>query len=113
MEDSARVKRYHRTGRILSVAGFLVDLAILLTLLLTGWTITLRTLAVHCTTRPWVAVLIYLGLFGIITHVTGLPLNFLQGFWLEHRYGLSNLTLAGWVKDELKGVALGGALAAL
>lgn len=113
MEDSARVKRYHRTGRILSVAGFLVDLAILLTLLFTGWTITLRTLAVNCTTRPWIAVLIYLGLFGIITRVTGLPLDFLQGFWLEHRYGLSNLTLAGWVKDELKGVALGGALAAL
>jgi STE24 endopeptidase len=113
MADSARVKRYHRTGRILSVAGFLVDLAILLTLLLTGWTHALRTLALDCTTRPWIAVLIYLGLFGIITHVIGLPLNFLQGFWLEQRYGLSKLTLAGWVKDELKGVAVGGALAVL
>jgi STE24 endopeptidase len=113
MEDSARVKRYHRTSRILSVAGFLVDLALLLTLLFTGWTLALRTLALHCSTRPWIAVLIYLGLFGIITQVAGLPLDFLHGFWLEHRYGLSNLTLAGWVKDELKGVALGGALVAL
>jgi STE24 endopeptidase len=113
MADSARVKRYHRTDRILSVAAFLVDLAILLTLLFTGWTITLRTLAFHCATRPWVAVLIYLALFGIITHIIGLPLSFLQGFWLEHRYGLSNLTLAGWMKDELKGVALSGALAVL
>jgi STE24 endopeptidase len=113
MADPQRVKRYHRTSRILSVGGFLIDLAILLILLLTGWTVTLRALALSWTAGAWIAVLIYLGLFGIITYVGGLPLNFLRGFWLEHRYGLSNLTLAGWVKDELKGVALGGGLAAL
>jgi STE24 endopeptidase len=113
MADSARVKRYHRTGRILSVAGFLVDLAVLLTLLLTGWTITLRAFALHCSTRPWIALLIYLGIFGIINELVGLPLDFLGGFWLEHRYGLSNLTFAGWVKDHLKGLALGSTLAVL
>ena len=111
--DSARVKRYHRTGRILGVAGYLMDLALLLTLLLTGWTVALRTLALHYTPRSWLALLIYLGLFGIITRVVGLPADFLRSFWLEHRYGLSNLTLAGWAKDQLKGLAVGGTLAAL
>ena len=108
-----RVKRYHRTGRILSVAGYLVDLALLLILLFTGWTVALRTLALHYSPRPWLALLIYLGLFGIITQVASLPFDFLRGFWLEHRYGLSNLTLAGWVKDQLKGLAVGGTLAVL
>jgi len=112
-EDSARVKRYHRTGRILGVAGYLIDLALLLTLLFAGWTVALRNLAMHYSARPWLALLIYLGLFGIITQVAGLPLDFLRGFWLEHRYGLSNLTLAGWVKDQLKGLAVGGTLAVL
>jgi STE24 endopeptidase len=112
-EDSARVKRYHRTGRILNVAGYLVDLALLLTLLFTGWTVALRTLALHYTPRPWLALLIYLGLFGIITQLAGLPTSFLHGFWLEHRYGLSNLTLAGWVKDQFKGLAVGGTLGVL
>jgi len=97
----------------LGVTGYLVDLALLLTLLFTGWTIVLRTLALHYSPRPWLALLIYLGLFGIITQATGLPLDFLRGFWLEHRYGLSNLTLAGWAKDQLKGLAVGGTLAAL
>jgi len=112
-EDSARVKRYHRTGRILGVAGYLVDLALLLTLLFTGWTVALRILALHYSPRPWLALLIYLALFGIIAQVAGLPFDFLRGYWLEHRYGLSNLTLAGWVKDQLKGLAVGGTLAAL
>jgi STE24 endopeptidase len=113
MTDSDRVRSYHRTGRILSVAGYLVDLALLLTLLFTGGSIALRTLALHYSPRPWLALLIYLSLFGIIMQVAGLPFDFLRGFWLEHRYGLSNLTLAGWVKDQLKGFAVGGTLGVL
>jgi STE24 endopeptidase len=110
MTDTDRVRNYHRTGRILSVASYLLDLALLLILLFTGWTASLRTLALHHSPRPWLALLIYLGLFGIIMQVAGLPLDFLHGFWLEHRYGLSNLTLAGWLKDQLKGLAVGGTL---
>jgi STE24 endopeptidase len=110
MTDTIRVKRYHRTSRLLSVAGFIVDLAVILALLLSGWTVTLRSFAVHRTLHAWVAVLIYLVIFGIIMQLAGLPFDFLRGFWLEHRYGLSNLTLAGWIKDHLKGVAVGGTL---
>jgi len=113
MTDSDRVKRYHRTGRILSVTGYIVDLALLLILLFTGWTIALRNVGAHHSARPWLALLIYLGLFGFITQVVSLPLDFLSGFWLEHRFGLSNLTLAGWVKDQLKGLAVGGTLGLL
>lgn len=113
MEDSPRVKRYHRTRRVLSVAGFLIDLALLLLLLFTGWTITLRVWAERSTHQPALALLIYLGFFGVIAKALGLPLDFLGGFWLEHRYGLSNLTLGAWVKDQLKGFAVGGVLAAL
>lgn len=112
MEDSPRVKRYHRTRRILGVAGFLLDLAALATLLFTGWTIALRAYAERWSGEPALALLVYLALFGIITKVVGLPLDFARGFWLEHRYALSNLTPGGWAKDQLKGFLVGGVLAA-
>ncbi len=73
----------------------------------------LRNVALHYTPRPWLALLIYLALFGLITQVAGLPFSFLNGFWLEHRYGLSNLTLGGWMKDQLKGLAVGATLGVL
>ena len=41
-QDSARVKRYHRTGRILAVAGYLIDLGLLVVLLFAGWSAVLR-----------------------------------------------------------------------
>ena len=111
--DSGRVKLYHRTSRILSVAGYVVDLAIMLLLLFAGWSASLRTLALHTSSRPWLALIIYLLLFGAITQAVGLPFSFLESFWLEHRYGLSNLALAGWVKDQLKGLAVGSVLGLL
>ena len=110
MEDSPRVKRYHRTRRVLSVAGFLLDLAVLVALVLTGWTIALRATAERWSHQPALALLIYLALFGFITQTIGLPFDFLRGYWLEHQYELSNLTLGGWVKDQFKGFAVGSVL---
>jgi STE24 endopeptidase len=112
-QDSGRVKSYHRTGRILSVAGYMTDLVLLLALVFTGATVTLRNQALHASPRLWLALLIYLLLFGIITQVVSLPFDFLRGFWLEHRYALSNQSLGAWVKDQLKGLAVGGTLGLL
>ncbi len=113
MEDTPRVKRYHRTRRILSVAAFLLDVAVLLILLFAGGSISLRAVAESWSVHPALALLIYLVFFGVITKTVGLPLDFARGFWLEQRYGVSNLTVGGWIKDQLKGFVVGSVLAAL
>ena len=113
MEDTPQVKRYHKTRRILGVAAFLLDIAVLLVLLFAGGSVRLRALATSWCAPPALALLIYLVFFGVITKAAGLPLDFARGFWLEHRYGLSNLTVVGWIKDQLKGFIVGGVLAAL
>jgi STE24 endopeptidase len=111
MQDSVRVKGYHRTRRILGVAGSALDLALLAASLFTGWPIALRAFSTSRTSEPTIALLIYLALFGMITRTAGLPLDYVRGFWLEHRYGLSNFTLRAWVKDQVKGFLVGGVLA--
>ena len=113
MDDSVRVKAYHRARRRLSVAAYLLDLAVLVILLFTGWSIALRAVAERSSHHPALALLIFLGIFGVITKTAGLPLDFISGYWLEHRYGLSNLTFTDWIKDQIKGFVVGGVLAAL
>ncbi len=113
MDEPLRAKGYHRTGRILAIAGFALDLALLFLLLFAGWATGLRTLAEDVTSHAALALLVYVVLIGLVLELPGLPLSYLKGYWLEHRYGLSNLTLWSWIKDELKGVAVGGTLAIL
>lgn len=113
MDEAQRAKAYHHSGRILGIAGFVLDLALLVALIFAGWTIGLRTFAENATFHPGLALLIYFILVGLILQVPGLPLSYLKGYRLEHRYGLSNQTFWGWVKDELKGLAVGGTLAVL
>jgi Zn-dependent protease with chaperone function len=111
--DDERARRYHRTQRILGVAGYLVDLAALLLLLFAGWTVAIRSYAFEVSPRFPLALLVDLLLVGAILGGVGLPLGFASDYWLEHRYGLSKLSLWGWIKDQLKGWAVGGILVAL
>src|SRR5579859_5553226 len=113
MNETQPAKAYHRAGRILGIVGFALDLALLLVLIFAGWTTGLRTFAENVTLHPALALLVYFILVGVILQLPGLPLNYLKGYLLEHRYGLSNQTFWSWVKDQLKGLAVGGTLALL
>ena len=102
--DTPEVKGYHRLRRWLGVVGSVVDVATLLVLLLTGWTLSLRDFAERWTTHYSLALLIYLAVLGLISFAVSLPLDFLKGFWLEHRFkpNMSQATrerkLAGWAR---------------
>jgi len=111
--SDADARRYHRTQRVLAAAGYLVDLAVLIILLFTGWSAALRSLAERLA-QPWaLRLLIYAAILGLILKIISLPLEYLDGFWLEHRHDLSKLTFRAWLWDELKGLLVGGALGVL
>ena len=56
---------------------------------------------------PWpLQVAAYAGLLWLATVILFLPLDWFQGYRLEHRFGLSNHTLASWLKDHAKQLAL-------
>ena len=61
----------------------------------------------------WLQVFGYLAIFGVCCYLVFFPLQFYRGFLLEHRFGLSRLTLKGWVIRELKHVAVGAVLGVL
>ena len=99
---------YHRAHRILTISSYAVEIAVLIATLLTGWSAGIRSFAEHIRPEPALALLIYLVAIGAILKTVSLPFDYLGGFWLEHRYGLSNLTFGAWLGDEIKGLAVGG-----
>lgn len=112
-EDKAA--KYHRLQRRASVGSLIVSAALLLTLVVSGWTLSLRTFSEQLI--PAAPALAYVSLLTVLAEALSLPLAFYGGFVLERRYGLSNERIGGWLLDQAKSCAitllLGCAAAAL
>jgi STE24 endopeptidase len=111
--DSPEARRYNRIRRWLGIADFVLGLVLLVVLLMTGWSGTLRDLAYQAAFQNYtLAVLLYVLILMMIGKLLGLGLDY-YGFALEHRFQLSNQKLAAWAWDEIKGFLVGIVLAAI
>jgi len=111
--DSPEVRKYNRIRRWLGIGDFVLGLALLLVLLLTGWTGWIRDLALNNSFQSYsLAVFLYVFTLIAIARVLGIGMDY-YGFRLEHRYKLSNQKLRSWLWDEFKGVLLAVVLAGL
>jgi STE24 endopeptidase len=85
------------------MADTVIGFALLVVLLVTGWTGTLRDWSYTGARQHYFfAVFLYVLMFSLIAKVLSLPFDF-TGFRLEHQYHLSNQKFRSWVWDECKG----------
>jgi STE24 endopeptidase len=112
-EDSPETRRYNRIRRWIGIADFAVGLVMLVVLLATGWSGTLRDTALRAAFHNYsLAVFLYLGMLMVLGKLLGFGLDF-YSFRLEHRFQLSNQRLRSWLWDETKGFLLGLVLGAI
>ncbi len=108
--DSPESRRYNRIKRWLGLADMAIGFGLLVVLLATGWTGTLRDIALgehNGAARSYsIAVFLYVLMLMLISKALGAPLEY-YGFRLEHRYNLSNQRFRSWLWDEFKSFALG------
>ena len=111
--DSPQTRRYNRIRRWLGIADFILGAVVLVVLLATGWSGTLRDIALGDAAQNYVlAVFLYVLMLMTITKLLGLGLDY-YGFRLEHRFQLSNQRLRAWLWDEAKRFLVGLVLAAI
>ena len=80
-----------------------IGFALLVVLLVTGWTGKLRDWSyLGASQHYFFAVFLYVLMFSVIAKLLGAPFDFV-GFRLEHQYHLSNQRLRSWLWDECKG----------
>jgi STE24 endopeptidase len=109
-EDAARARIYHRRQLALSLLGLALSLAYLVVLIETRAATRLSD-ALALRTRAWwlelaVATLVLAGGYRLLT----LPLAWLGGYWLPHRFGLLHQPFSRWLGDAAKAALLGGVL---
>jgi len=112
--DTAEARRYNRIRRWLGIGEFAISLALLVVLVITGWTFKLQNLAYMggLLQNYSLALFVYVIMLLVIGKVLGLGMDY-YSFRLEHRYQLSNQKFRGWAWDEVKGFLVSAILAAI
>jgi STE24 endopeptidase len=109
----AKSDAYFEGGYWLMLWDFLWSAAVFLFLLQSGASRRMREIAERAVRLRPLQTAVYWTLFLAAVSVLSFPLAVYRDFLREHRYGLSNLTFAGWLGEELKGLLVGVILGGL
>lgn len=105
--SAERATRYARTREALFLLDLLVGWVIQGLFLGSGSAARLRRLAAGLGGPAWLTDMLFSGLYSLLNLGLNLPLSYLRGYVIEHRYGLSNQDHRAWLTDQGKGAALG------
>jgi STE24 endopeptidase len=101
------VKAYNRTKLIVSLLGGILLFAFVLVVVASGLSRSIASLASTASYDKYIAFLIFAAILGFMEIVVSLPLKFYSGFYLEHRYSLSNQTFLHWLWEQTKALLVG------
>jgi STE24 endopeptidase len=97
---------YYRSGNVLWAINLIWSIALLVLILATGFSATLRNGSERIGRRWFFTLVIYWVLFNLITTAADLPRAYYEEFVRQHAYGLSDQTLNKWWTDTLKSFAV-------
>lgn len=115
-ERQVKAREYARIGRRFWLITTLVGGLYTAAWLVLGWSLQLRTWLAATwpvMTSPWLMVAAIGAVFGSVFMLVDLPLSFITGYVLPHRFGQSTQTLKGWIADQVKGLLIGAPLGLL
>jgi Zn-dependent protease with chaperone function len=103
---SDKAMAYYRSGNVLWAITLVWSIALMVLILATGFSATLRDWSQQVGRRWFFTLVIYWVLFNLITNLADLPRAYYEEFVRQHAYGLSNQTLSKWWTDTLKSFAV-------
>jgi STE24 endopeptidase len=115
MPESQRAKSnaYFEGGYWLLLWDFTVASFVLWLMLRFRWSARIRDLAERITHIKWLQTAIYSAQFIVVFSVLTFPMTLYEGYFREHKYGLLNQSFGPWFREQLIGLAVSIALAAV
>jgi STE24 endopeptidase len=101
--SESTAKRYAKIKLIASLIGSALFFVLSLALVATGATSVLESFVRWYLSSDYLALLGFAALLGGAEMALTAPLQFFSGFYLEHKYNLSNQTLRAWLWEGFKG----------
>jgi STE24 endopeptidase len=101
-EQRMQSDAYFEGGYWLQLWGFLYGLLVCVVFIATGLSQKLRDIAKRISHRPWLYTAIYAAFWLVVAELLSLPWALYTGYFREHAYGLSNLSLGAWFGEAGK-----------
>ena len=109
----ARSDAYFEGGYWLQLWDFLSLVLVMWILLRFHWSTRMRDWAERLARFKPVQTALYWVQFAVVVAVLIFPLTVYEGFFREHKYGLSNQSFAQWMRDQVVGLAVTVVLGAI
>jgi STE24 endopeptidase len=109
----ARSDAYFEGGYWLLLWDFLATVFVMWLFLGFRWSARMRDLAERITRFRPLQTAFYWILFFIVSSILTFPLTVYEGYFREHKYGLSNQTLGPWMRDQVVMLAVNVVLGAI
>lgn len=106
-DQRAKSDAYFEGGYWLQLWDLVVTFVLMWILYRTGIVVRLRNWAEKCTRVRFVQGFAFFAMYVVVMSVLSLPWEYYEGFVREHAYGLSNLTLGGWLNERVIGLLPG------
>jgi STE24 endopeptidase len=97
-------KTYNNIKLASSVSKAVASFLLILFFVLSGLSRSLLAFLSPFSSNNYILFFLFIGICGIVSGFIFTPLNYYTGFYLEHKYKLSNQTLLGWMWEDAKGL---------
>lgn len=101
-QNQAEAKRYSKIKMIIGIGGTVLTFVLIAAVLALGISAWVETWVLSISDNPYTALLIYAGFFGLAESFVAFPMRYYSGFYLEHKYRLSNQTFLKWLWEGIK-----------
>jgi len=99
-------KKYNNIKLAVGIGEGILSFILMLLFVATGLSSTLVNILSGFFTNPYIIFLAFVLLTGLTALIIFAPVNFYSGFYLEHKYNLSNQTLLKWLYENFKGMVV-------
>jgi len=108
VDKNQQSKTYHRVKILLFFLSLLTYIIVFAVFIAGGLSVSLRDFSLSLFTNPFLVILIYTGVLGMVLYWVDFPIRFFEGFIWEHRFHLSNQKFPQWLADDLKKAFISG-----
>ena len=97
-------KKYNNTKLAFGIGEGIVSFLLIFFFVQTGLSLKLERYLTNYFSNQYLSFLIFVLVTGVAASILFSPVNYYTGFYLEHKYNLSNQTFIKWIWEGLKGI---------